>query len=153
FQESTLGWSASGPWHIHTDGASGSCSQVHSFEGTKAWYFFTGQESNCNYSSGPTTTTPSGTIESEAIPSVDALTTLSFMYWRESRSTVQQPGQHKDAFDVTVAGSVDGYQAWHKIFSLDSDDISWAAWRSSGALSLAAFAGQSVKIRFTFTPS
>ena len=43
-----------------------------------------------------------------------------------------------------------GGNEWTTVWSKDSDDASAKAWTDSGALSLAAFAGKSIQIRFSF---
>lgn len=128
-------------WHLHTNGAQGSCGSVSSFSGATAWYF--GTEATCAYDVLST-----GTLQSVDITNVKKTTTLSFMYWRETRSTLGAGSSAVDRFDVLV--SDDNFVHSSRVFSLGSDDKSWSDWKSSGPLSLGAFAGRTIKVRIVF---
>jgi len=145
FTESSTGWTANTKWHLH-DSTMG-CG-LPAFSGSKAWYF--GDETGaCTYGGG----TAAATLVSPQIAGIDKLTTLSFMYWRETRSTVSQSGEQDfDTFSVFVL-SGSGFSTVTKVFSLDSDDESWSSWRSSGPIDLAGFEGQTIQIKFEFDPS
>jgi hypothetical protein len=134
--EGSIAWTATGLWHRAT---SSSCASPGYASAVTAWYF--GQDSSCNYDTGSTT---SGSLTSPTIAGVTSSSTLSFKFFRD----VEQASGDYDETRVEVA--VAGGNEWTTVWSKDSDDASAKAWTDSGALSLAAFAGKSIQIRFSF---
>ncbi len=56
-----------------------------------------------------------------------------------------------DTYDQTeVAVSIAGSDTWTTVWSRDSTDPSQNAWTASGAISLAAWAGETIQVRFRF---
>lgn len=137
FESGFAGWTASGPWHLVNDSA---CASPGYGSPVQAMYF--GQDASCNYDIGATA---NGALISPAIFGITAASTLSFNFYREVES-FQEGG-----YDTTeVAVSPLGDPAWTPVWSRDSADISVLAWDSSGPISLAAFAGQAIQVRFHF---
>ena len=138
FESGTPGWSATGQWHLATDSqctspAPGYTSPSHAF------YF--GQDATCNYDAQARV---SGDLTSPLVGGIKAESTLSFSYFRSVESFAQ------GSFDRTEVQVVTEGGATTTVFSLDSTDPSTLAWTSSGPISLAAFAGETIQIRFAF---
>ena len=68
---------------------------------------------------------------------------LSFDYLREVESS-QAVVDSTDVFVLTSSGGA-------KLLTLDARDPSTAVWTSSGDISLAEFAGQTIRVGFRFT--
>jgi len=130
-------WTATGFWHL---AQSSSCASPAYASATSAWYF--GQASTCNYKSSAAV---KGTLTSVAINAVSASSKLSFKFYRDVESH-SGGGYDKTAVEV----SEDGSGSWKSVWSRDCKDASAKAWKSSGDISLAAWAGKSIKIRFSF---
>jgi hypothetical protein len=131
------GWTATGLWHQAQ--SSGCVSPAYASPVT-AWYF--GQASSCNYATGSTT---SGSLTSSTISGISASSQLSFKYLREVES-LSYGSYDETRVEVAAAGS----DEWQVVWSKSCKDASAKAWKDSGALSLAAFAGQSIRVRFAF---
>ncbi len=70
---------------------------------------------------------------------------MSFDYFRQVESSVNDP---YDRTEVAIA--VAGSGSWTTVWSRTSLDASENAWTPSGSISLAAFAGSSIQLRFRF---
>ncbi len=135
--ESGIGsWTTGGLWHHVTNSGCGSPGYSSP---TSAVYY--GQDANCDYDTGNTT---SGNLISPEITGVDASSTLTFDYFRQVES---EDGFNADRTIVSIR-PVGG--SWTAVWSRDSTNASENAWVSSGAISLAAFAGNTIQIRFRF---
>ena len=99
-----------------------------------------GREGSCDYDAGDN----SGDLLSPPIDGIAAGSTLSFQFFREVESF------SGGSFDRTSVDVIAEDGSMTTLFSRDSTDASAAAWVSSGDLSLAAFAGQTIQIRFSF---
>jgi hypothetical protein len=130
--EAGLGaWEATGLWHVV---AEGTCSPA----GFSAAAYF-GRDADCTYDTGMET---SGTLTSPPITGLTAASTLSFELIRQVESF------SGGSFDRTVVEIVTD-SGVTPIFSRDSGDPSSAA-PTTAVVSLAAFAGQTVRLRFRF---
>ncbi|MEM7582074.1 MAG: hypothetical protein AAF560_01725 [Acidobacteriota bacterium] len=135
--ESGLGsWTTSGLWHRVTNS---SCASPGYSSPTSAVYY--GQDASCDYDTGSTT---QGNLISPAITGIDATSTLSFDYFRRVESETDFNADRTIVSVRPVGGS------WTTVWSRDSTNPSENAWTSSGAISLAVFAGSSIEIRFRF---
>ncbi|MEE8523859.1 MAG: M36 family metallopeptidase [Thermoanaerobaculia bacterium] len=134
FEGAVAGWSATGLWHLADNTA---CATPGSNSPTHAFYY--GQEATCTYDTGAAN---SGTLTSPVILGLDATASLEFQYYRVVESFA-------GTFDVTT---VDVVTAGGRttVFQLTSADLSTAAWVSSGAIDLSAFAGQAITLEFSF---
>jgi len=132
--EGTTTWPKTGLWHLANNSA---CASPGFSSPTHAMYF--GIDAKCTYQNGGTVT---GTITSPVIPGVVSSAVLNFKYFRQVESTNNQ-------FDVTSVEIVSGATT-STVWSLNSSNPSVLAWTDSGAISLAAFAGKSIQVRFRF---
>jgi subtilisin family serine protease len=131
--ESGLGdWQATGLWHAAADSV---CAPA----GFSAAAYY-GRDAGCDYE---TAGANSGTLTSPEITGLTAASTLSFDYLRQVESFAG------GSFDRTVVEVVVGGVAT-EVFSRDSTDPSTGAASASGPVSLAAFAGQTIRLRFRF---
>ncbi|MEM9487894.1 MAG: hypothetical protein AAGC55_02055, partial [Myxococcota bacterium] len=96
--------------------------------------------STCNYNVG----TNSGSLTSPVVGPLGPASTLSFDYFRQVES---YPGSYDRTW---VEVSDDGGATWTAVWQRDSSNPSENAWVSSGAISLAQFAGSAVQVRFFF---
>ncbi|MEM9293527.1 MAG: M36 family metallopeptidase, partial [Acidobacteriota bacterium] len=136
FEGSTSGWSATGLWHQVTNSA---CASPGYSSATNAFYF--GQDSSCNYDTGAAT---AGNLISPPITGIESSSTLTFDYYRVVES-------FSGNFDRTeVAISSDDGASWTNVWTRSSADASTASWQSSGAISLSAYAGSTIRVRFRF---
>jgi hypothetical protein len=138
FEGDVSSWTATGLWHL-ADNSVCAAPQNGYVSPTHAFYY--GQEATCNYETGFTAN--AGTLTSPLLVGINASSTLTFQYLREVEFTVGFPFDRTEVDIVTEAGST-------TVFSLDSEDASSAVWTSSGAISLAAFAGEQIRVRFRF---
>ncbi len=137
FEGGAGSWTTGGLWHLT---ANSNCASPGYSSAVGAMYY--GQDGSCNYDTGSAT---SGNLISPQITGLDASSTLSFDYFRQVES------ESSDSYDKTVvAVSPVGSSTWTTLWSKDSGDASENAWTPSGNLSLAAFAGQTVQLRFRF---
>jgi hypothetical protein len=137
FEDGTAGWAATGLWHL---AASSSCASPASGATSPPNAMYYGQDATCNYDTGLANT---GTLTSPVITGIDADAVLRFNYFRRVESNAAA------TLDVTSVEIVVGTTAT-TVFTRNSGTPSVAAWVSSGDISLAAFAGQSIQIRFRF---
>ncbi len=129
-------WTTSGLWHLTTDS---NCAAPGYSSPLNALHY--GQDTNCNYENGATN---SGDLVSPKIDGIGADSILSFDYFRQVESD-------SGAYDQTeVAVSVVGSANWTTVWSRDSSNVSENAWVSSGDISLSAYAGESIQVRFRF---
>ena len=131
------GWNMTGLWHI-TDEASQDCFTEPYPSSTHVAYF--GQDGSCDYSNGHPN---QGDLTSPVFPGVTAFSELQFQYWRE---VAPGDGYH----DQTVVYAMPDGGVWTQIWYKDGDDPANLAWTPSGAISLSAFAGLPIKLRFHF---
>jgi hypothetical protein len=131
------GWSATGLWH-HVQGSG--CVSPAAASGSGAWYF--GRDAQCNYDGG---SQMQGTLTSPAIAGVSNSSVLSFAFYREVEKSTQA------SYDFTrVEVAADGSSQWKIVWSRDSLTASQQQWVSSGEIALGEWAGQTVRVRFTF---
>ena len=136
FESGGGSWTTTGLWHLTNNS---SCASPGYSSPTSAMYY--GQDSGCNYDAGDNT----GDLISSAISGVNGSSELSFDYYRQVEDYA---GGSYDQAQVAV--SVAGSGSWTTVWSRDSGDASASAWTASGAISLAAFAGESIQVRFRF---
>ncbi|MEM7051779.1 MAG: M36 family metallopeptidase [Acidobacteriota bacterium] len=136
FESGASGWTATGLWHLT---ANSTCASPQNGYTSPVNAFYYGIDSSCDYNAGSPNT---GSLTSPVISGVTASSTLTFQYLRQVES-------FNGAFDTTVVEIVTGSGAT-SVFALDASDASTSVWESSGAISLSAFAGQSIQVRFTF---
>ncbi|MDY7094411.1 MAG: S8 family serine peptidase [Acidobacteriota bacterium] len=136
FEGGAGSWSASGLWHLTSNS---SCASPGYSSPVSAFYF--GQDSGCSYDTGGAT---NGDLVSPVVSGITSASTLSFDFFRQVESYTG------GSFDRTeVAVSTDG-TSWTTLWSRDSTDVSAGSWQGSGDLSLAAYAGQQLQVRFRF---
>ncbi len=129
-------WTALGLWHLTTDS---SCASPGFSSPFNALYY--GEDSTCDYSTGAAN---SGDLVSPAISGITSSSTLSFDYYRQVEN-------YFGDYDWTkVDVSDDDGASWSNVWSRNARNASVGAWTSSGPISLAAYAGSTIKIRFTF---
>jgi hypothetical protein len=132
--ESSPSWSPTGLWHLVNNST---CASPGYSSPTRAMYY--GRDATCTYSTGART---SGTITSPMITGVVSTSSLSFKYYRN----VESGGGSYDVASVQIVRSSGTTTVW----SRNSSNASNTIWNDSGAISLAAYAGQSIQVRFTF---
>ena len=137
FDGTPAGWTTSGLWHSVSNTSCTAPAQG-STSAPNAMYY--GQNSTCNYATGAAT---SGNLESPLITGVGANAVLRFNYFRKVESYAAS------GYDISSVQIVSGATTT-TVFSLDSRNASQANWLASGDISLAAFAGQSIRVRFRF---
>ena len=137
FEGDTSGWTANGLWHLVENSA---CASPGYSSATHAMYY--GQDAGCDYDTG---TAHSGNLISPEIGCLTASSTLNFQYFRQVEKTNNDPYE-----TVSVAASVAGQNSWTTLWSKSSLETSENAWTASGNLSLAAFASQTIELRFRF---
>jgi len=131
--ETGLGeWQATGLWHAAADGTCASTG----FTGS-AYY---GQDAGCNYDTGSAT---SGALTSPEIFGVTASSVLTFDFLRQVES-FSAGSFDRTWVEVVSSGGVTS------VFSLDSNDPSANARISAAPISLAAFAGETIRVVFRF---
>ena len=136
--DSGLGsWTTSGLWHRVTNS---SCASPGYSSASSSVYY--GQDSSCNYNTGAATT---GDLISPVISGINSSSTLTFDFFRQVESYT---GGSYDKTEVAVKAT--GSSSWTTVWSRDSTNTSGNAWTSSGAISLSAFDGQDVQVRFQF---
>jgi len=130
------GWTSSGLWHqvnnIPTCIPPGYSSPTHS------WYY--GQDATCNYDTG---TTNSGDLTSATIQGATSSSNLSFYYFRQVES-------YSGPYDITRVDVSGNGGPWTQVWYKDSSYTSENAWTASGNISLSAFNGQDIRLRFFF---
>ena len=132
--EGTATWSPTGLWHKATNSA---CASPGYSSATRAMYF--GIDAQCNFSNGTRVT---GTITSPMITGAVSTTSLRFKYFRRVESA-------SGSYDVTSVEVVSGTTTT-TVWTRSSANASNSVWNDSGAISLSAFAGKSIQLRFRF---
>lgn len=132
--EGALGWTVTGFWHKATNST---CASPGYSSAVSSLYF--GQDATCNYSNGARV---QGTATSATITGVSSTSSLSFQYFRRVESA-------SGSFDVASVEVVSGTTST-TVWTRSSANASTTTWQSSGAISLAAFAGQSIQLRLRF---
>jgi extracellular elastinolytic metalloproteinase len=136
FETGAVGWAATGLWHLVNNST---CASPGYSSATRAFYY--GQDSTCTYNTGATNT---GTLTSPPVSGISSTSALSFNYFRRVESYTA------GAYDKTLVDVIRSNGTVTNVFSLDSRNASGTTWTSSGNLSLAAFAGDTIRVRFTF---
>jgi extracellular elastinolytic metalloproteinase len=135
FEAGAVGWTTTGLWHLVNNST---CVTPSSTSGTRAFYY--GQDATCNYNTGVAN---SGTLTSPAISGITSTSTFSF----NSNRQVESFG---GAFDQTQVDVIRSSGAATTVFSLNSSNPSVAGFVPSGLIPLGAFAGDTIRLRFTF---
>lgn len=135
FESGATGWAATGLWHLANNS---SCASPGYSSATHAFYY--GQDATCNYSTGSSNT---GTLTSPPVTGITSTSELSFNYYRRVES-------YNGSYDRTQVHVIRSNGTATQVFNLDSRNASSTTWQSSGNLSLSAFAGDTIRIRFTF---
>jgi Zn-dependent M28 family amino/carboxypeptidase len=133
FEDNT--WTMTGLWH-RTE--SSTCSKPGFSSPRRALYF--GRDASCNYDTGERVT---GTATSPLITGISATSTLRFRYLRGVDYTTTVT---RDVASVSVIANGVTTTVW----SRSSRTASQPRWLLSGAISLAQFAGQSIRLVFSF---
>jgi extracellular elastinolytic metalloproteinase len=138
FETGATGWTATGLWHLASNSACASPQPGFSSP-TRAFYY--GRDQTCNYNTGATNT---GDLTSPAISGITSTSALSFDFYRQVESFNGQ-------FDRTTVDVIRSNGTATTVFTRDSRNPSTPlAWQSSGNISLAAFAGDTIRLRFRF---
>lgn len=135
FETGATGWTATGLWHLANNST---CASPGYSSPTRAFYY--GNDSTCTFNTGATNT---GTLTSPPISGIDATSALSFDYRRGVES---YSGNYDRTFVEVIRSNGTATTVW----SLNSSNPSVASWQSSGNISLSAFAGDTIRLRFTF---
>jgi len=131
----TAGWTATGLWHRAT---SSKCGPPGFSSPTHAMYF--GQDATCNFNTGARV---SGTMTSPSIGGLTSASTLRFRFFRDVQKT------NISTNDVVRVSVIEGTNRT-VVFSRSSKTDSQPRWLLSDAISLAAFAGKTIQLRFEF---
>ncbi len=135
FEAGATGWTGTGLWHLADNS---SCASPGFSSPTHAFYY--GRDATCNYNTGAANT---GDLTSPPIPGISSSSALTFDYFRRVES-------FNGSFDRTQVDVIRSDGSAVNVFNLDSRTPSVAAWTSSGNISLAAFAGETIQLRFRF---
>jgi hypothetical protein len=135
FENGAAGWTTSGLWHLVT---STSCTSPEPGAPSPPSAMYYGQDSSCSFNVGTT----SGNLISPVITGITSSSVLSFNYFRRVESNAA-------GYDVTAVDVLRG-TTMTTVFSRTSANPSTAQWLPSGNISLAAFAGQPIQLRFRF---
>lgn len=127
FEGDVSPWTTTGLWHLVDNSA---CAAPAYASPTHAFYY--GQDFSCNYNTGAANT---GTLTSAPITGIDASSELSFQYIRDAET---------GSYDVTTVEIVTA-GGTTEVLRLSSNT---SVWTSSGAISLAAFAGETLQVQF-----
>ena len=138
FESGASAWSVTGLWHLATDSQ---CTAPAPGFASPVTAFYFGQDARCDYN---TQARVSGNLTSRPVSGINADSTLTFSYFRSVESYPQGAFDRTEVQIVTQGGSTT------TVFALDSTDPSNLDWTSSGSISLAAFAGQTIQVRFAF---
>jgi extracellular elastinolytic metalloproteinase len=135
FETGATGWTATGLWHLANNST---CTTPGFSSPTHAFYY--GRDATCNYNSGAAN---SGDLTSPPISGISSTSVLSFDFFRRVESFNQ-------SFDRTTVDVIRSNGTATTVFTLDSRNPSTAPWGSSGNISLSAFAGDTIRLRFRF---
>lgn len=136
FETGATGWTATGLWHLANNST---CASPGHSSPTRAFYY--GQDSTCNYNTGVVN---SGTLTSPPISGLIGSSALSFNYFRRVES------YPSGAFDRTFVEVIRSNGTVTNVFDRDSRQASATTWQASGNIALGAFAGDTIRLRFTF---
>ncbi len=137
FETGATGWTTTGLWHLASNSSCASPALGYSSP-TRAFYY--GQDATCNYSTGATN---SGTLTSPPVSGITSTSVLSFNYFRRVES-------YNGAYDRTYVDVIRSNGTVTTVWTRDARNASSTAWASSGNISLSAFAGDTIRLRFTF---
>jgi extracellular elastinolytic metalloproteinase len=135
FETGATGWTTTGLWHL---AANSTCAPAGGSP-TRAFYY--GQDATCNYATGSTANT--GTLTSPPIAGINSTSALSFNYFRRVEA-------YSGQYDRTFVDVIRSNGTVATVWSLSSANASSTAWASTGNISLAAYAGDTIRLRFTF---
>lgn len=135
FESGAAGWTATGLWHLVDNSA---CALPSFSSPTHSFYY--GRDFGCNYSDGAAN---SGRLTSPAIDRITSNSTFSFDYFRQVENFIGD-------FDITTVDVIRSNGTATTVFSLNSRNPSTSVWTSSGVIPLGAFAGDTIRLRFTF---
>ncbi len=135
FETGATGWAPTGLWHLASNSA---CASPGYSSPTRSFYY--GRDTTCNYNTGATN---SGTLTSPPVSGITSSSALSFNYFRRVES-------YSGSYDRTQVHVIRSNGTATQVFNLDSRNASSTTWQSSGNISLASFAGDTIRIRFTF---
>ncbi|MEJ7601014.1 MAG: M20/M25/M40 family metallo-hydrolase [Kofleriaceae bacterium] len=131
-------WTTTGYWHLAT---SSSCAPPGYASPTHAMYY--GRDAQCNYyAPGSPGSRNSGTLTSPNITGLTGVSTLAFKFYRDVEKA-------RGSYDVVSVDVVVGATATN-VYRKTSATSSSASWLRTKPISLAQFAGQTIKLRFTF---
>jgi bacterial leucyl aminopeptidase len=133
--EGTLGWTVTGLWHKVTNST---CASPGYASAVSSLYY--GQDATCNYVVGTART--QGTALSPAISGVTTASAVSFKYFRR----VEGGAGSWDATSLQVVAGGTTTTLWTRTSSTPST----TTWQDSGAISLAQFNGQSIRLQLRF---
>ncbi len=135
FEGATLGWTVAGLWHKVSNST---CASPGYASAVSSLYY--GQNSTCNYSTGART---QGTALSNTPFAASATSSLSFKFYRRVESA-------SGSYDVASVQIVNASGTATTVWTRSSANASTTTWQDSGAISLSAFAGQSVRLQLRF---
>ncbi len=129
-------WTAGGLWHQVVDSV---CAQPGYASPYSAVYY--GRDESCNFATGTATT---GDLISPEIADIESDSYLSFQYLRQV--------EHADGpWDRTeLAISVAGSDYWQPRWARDARHPSAGVWEKGDPISLAPYAGRTIRLRFRF---
>ncbi|OGF67454.1 MAG: hypothetical protein A2Y62_14235 [Candidatus Fischerbacteria bacterium RBG_13_37_8] len=135
WESGSTGWTMTGLWHLTTEAAQACMAEPYPSPVTVAYY---GQDSTCTFNTGATT---SGNLDrTTGISGITPDALLSFMY-------VYQ-GEGGTSYDRSSAHVSPDGTTWTQVWTDAGSAV--LTWTSSGNLSLASWAGQSIRLRFSF---
>jgi len=137
FEGGAPGWTSTGLWHLD---ASSSCPSPQPGFSSPVTAQYYGQEASCTYDDGSAT---GGSLTSPVVDGITPQSTLTFSYLRQVESFAGGSFDRTQVEILEASGNT-------TVFDLDSTDASSAQWTTSGLISLAAFAGQQIQVRFLF---
>jgi hypothetical protein len=135
FETGAPGWTATGLWHLADNSA---CASPGFSSPTRAFYY--GRDATCNYATGVTN---SGSLTSPPVWGITSSSVLAFDHFRQVESFA-------GSFDRTTVDIIRSNGVATTVFSLDSRNPSTLAWLPSPNISLASFAGDTIRVRFNF---
>jgi leucyl aminopeptidase len=131
-------WTMTGYWHLAT---SSNCAPPGYSSATHAMYY--GRDGHCNYyAPGSPGSRNSGQLTSPNITGLTNVSTLTFKFFREVEKA-------RGSYDVVSVDVMVGTTATN-VYRKTSATSSSSSWLRTKPISLAQFAGQTIKLRFTF---
>jgi len=140
FESGPNGWTAkpAGLWHMVDNSTCASPYNGYR-SATHSWYY--GRDGSCDYDTGSVTF---GYLLSPVIIGVSSSSVVSFYHYRH----VESSSYFMD--ESTVEVSADGGRSWDYVWYRSSNDSSPDIWEHSGNISLAAYAGSNIILKFGF---